>query len=188
VASFFVAGIVIIFVGIFGAAAPAVYKKGLLYLVPSDQRRRVEQALDTVADSLRGWLVGQAVLMVMMAVTTTLGLWLLGIPMALTLGLLAGILELIPYVGAWLSAVPAGLVALLLGPWHLAMTLTLYLALHYPGKVCDGAAGAAPRRPPPPGPDPGRAIPPGRTGGAAGLVRCCAADRHGDRLSEDVLR
>jgi predicted PurR-regulated permease PerM len=130
VASFLLAAVVIVFVGIFGAAETAVYKKGLLHLVPCGQRRRVAQAVDAVDFNLRGWLVGQVCLMVMMAVTTAAGLWLLGIPMALTLGLIAGTLELIPFIGAWLSAVPAALIALLLGPWYLVMTLALYLGLH----------------------------------------------------------
>src|SRR5207248_11487810 len=83
-----------------------------------------------LAFNLRWWLVGQIVLMIMMWGTTTLGLWLLGVPLAMTLGLIAGILELVPYVGPWLSAIPAALIALLLGPWHLLMTLALYLLLH----------------------------------------------------------
>ena len=130
VANFLVAGVVILFVGIFGAAEPHVYKMGLLYLVPPARRRRVAQVVDAVALDLRGWLLGQVILMVMMGATTALGLWLVGVPQALTLGIIAGILELIPYIGAWLSAVPAALIALLLGPWYLAMTLALYLGLH----------------------------------------------------------
>jgi predicted PurR-regulated permease PerM len=54
----------------------------------------------------------------------------LAIPLALTLGLIAGILELIPYVGPWLAAVPAALIALPLGPGHVVTTLALYLGLH----------------------------------------------------------
>jgi predicted PurR-regulated permease PerM len=130
VAGFLEAAAVILFVGIFGAAEPAVYRAGLLHLVPSGQRRRVSEALDAVAFNLRWWLVGQVFLMVLMGVTTAAGLWLLGIPLALALGVIAGVLELIPYIGAWLSAVPAALIALLVSPGHLAMTLALYLALH----------------------------------------------------------
>jgi predicted PurR-regulated permease PerM len=130
VANFLVAGVVILFVGIFGAAEPEVYKNGLLHLVPQARRQRIAQALDAVVYNLRAWMVGQVCLMVLMAVTTALALWLLGIPMALMLGLIAGILELLPYIGAWLSAVPAALIALLVGPGHLLMTLLLFLALH----------------------------------------------------------
>jgi predicted PurR-regulated permease PerM len=125
-----VGAVVILFVGIFGAAEPAVYKKGLLLLVPPGYRQRMAQALEAVVFNLRWWFVGQVCLMVMMAVTTAAALWLIGIPLALTLGLITGVFELIPYIGAWLSAVPAALIALLLGPRYLIMTVALYLGLH----------------------------------------------------------
>jgi predicted PurR-regulated permease PerM len=122
--------VVIFFVGIFGAAEPEVYKAGLLHLVPPSQRQRGSEAIDAIGYNLRWWLVGQIVLMILMWVTTTAGLWLLGVPLALVLGVIAGILELIPYIGAWLSAVPALLMSLLISPTHLLMTLGLYLLLH----------------------------------------------------------
>ena len=125
-----VALIVILFVGIFGAAEPALYRAGFLHLVPPGERLRVAQALDAVVFNLRWWLVGQVCLMVMIGATTAVGLWLLGVPLALALGVITGVLELMPYLGAWISAVPAALIALLHGPWYLVMTLALYLGLH----------------------------------------------------------
>ena len=68
--------------------------------------------------------------MVIIGVTTAIGLALIGVPLALSLGLIAGILEAVPYLGPWLSAVPAVLMALLLSPVHVLATLGLYLALH----------------------------------------------------------
>jgi predicted PurR-regulated permease PerM len=130
VADFLVAILVIFFVGVFGAAEPDVYRAGLLHLVPPSRRRRATQALDAVADNLRWWLAGQVCLMVAVGVVTGAGLWLLGIPLALSLGLVAGLFEMIPYLGPWLSAVPAALVALLIGPWHVLMVLGLYLGVH----------------------------------------------------------
>lgn len=127
---FLIAVLVLIIVGIFGAAEPSQYRTGLLYLVPAPQRGRVDQALDAVVFNLRGWLVGQLCLMVMMGVTTTVGLWLLGVPLALTLGLMAGILEVIPYIGPWISVVPAALIALPMGSHTLVLVLLLYFALH----------------------------------------------------------
>jgi predicted PurR-regulated permease PerM len=115
---------------VFGAAEPEVYKQGLLSIIPQSRRQRVGQALDAIGYNLRWWLVGQFTLMVTLAVTTAVALWLIGIPMALALGMLTGILEMLPYIGAWLSAVPAALVALLLGPWDLVMVLGLYLGVH----------------------------------------------------------
>jgi predicted PurR-regulated permease PerM len=130
VSGFLVAGVVILFVGLFVAAEPELYRAGLLHLVPPANRRRADQTLTAVGYNLRWWLVGQATLMVTMAVTTTVGLWLIGVPLPLALGLIAGIFELVPYVGPWLSAVPAALVALMVSTWHLGMVLGLYLALH----------------------------------------------------------
>jgi predicted PurR-regulated permease PerM len=130
VANFFVTVVLILFVGIFAAAEPDLYKAGVIHLVPPQRRARARQALDALAFNLRWWLVGQVTLMIILAITTTLGLWLLNVPLALTLGIIAGILELIPYIGPWLSAIPAALIALLVSPWHVVMTLGLYLALH----------------------------------------------------------
>jgi predicted PurR-regulated permease PerM len=127
---FIVGVIVILFVGLFGAAEPAVYREGFLHVIPPGQRRRAGEAIDAVAYNLRWWLVGQVMLMVMMWITTTLGLWLIGIPLAVALGVIAGVFEIVPYAGPWLSAVPALLIALLLSPFHLAAVAALYLALH----------------------------------------------------------
>jgi predicted PurR-regulated permease PerM len=130
VLSFLVAAVVILFVGIFGAAEADIYREGALHLVPTRRRQRMEEAVDAVTFNLRWWLLGQVFSMVVMWMATTLGLWLIGVPSALTLGLIAGLLELIPFIGPWVSAVPAALVALILGPYYLLLTLALYLALH----------------------------------------------------------
>lgn len=127
---FLMAAIVILFVGIFGAAEPGVYKRGFLHLIPLQKRERVSQALDAVGFNLRGWLIGQAAQMALIGTTAAVALWLMGIPLALTLGLITGIMEMIPYLGAWLSAVPAALIALQQGPWVCGMVLLLFLALH----------------------------------------------------------
>ena len=68
--------------------------------------------------------------MLIIGATTAAGLSLLGIPLALTLGVLTGLFEIVPYIGAWLSAVPAALIAFQLGPWYSLGTLALYLGIH----------------------------------------------------------
>ncbi len=130
VADFLVAALVILIVGIFGAAEPGLYKAGLFHLVPRAQRPRAGQALEAVTFNLQHWLLGQIALMVIIGATTAVGLWLMGIPLALTLGLLTGVMELIPYVGAWLSAIPALLMAVLVSPLHVVMVAGLFLFLH----------------------------------------------------------
>ncbi len=129
-AGFLEAALVILIVGIFGAAEPGLYKAGLLHLIPPQHRRRTTEAVDAIALNLRHWLVGQVELMVIIAVTTMVSLWLIGVPLALTLGLMAGVLEMVPYIGAMLSALPALMIALLKGPEYLVFTAILYLGVH----------------------------------------------------------
>jgi predicted PurR-regulated permease PerM len=130
VTNFAVSVVIFLFVGIFGAAEPKLYRDGVLALAPLRHRPRATEALDALTYNLHRWLVGQAVLMVIIGATSALGLWLIGIPMALALGVIAGILELIPYVGAWIAAVPAILIALLVSPVHVFLVAGLYLFLH----------------------------------------------------------
>jgi predicted PurR-regulated permease PerM len=125
-----ITAVVILFVGGFGAAEPDQYKRGLFLLVPPQHRPRVGEAVDAVAFNLRWWLMGQVVLMIALWATSTLALWLMGIPLALVLGLITGLFELVPYTGAWISAVPAALIALLVSPGHMVGVLGLYLFLH----------------------------------------------------------
>ncbi len=130
VTAFLVTAVVIFFVGVFGAAEPVLYREGLLHLVPARHRRRATEAVGAVAFNLRWWLLGQVFLMIAIGVSTGVGLWVIGVPLAMTLGIIAGVFELVPYLGPWLSAVPASLMALLVSPSHLIATLALFLALH----------------------------------------------------------
>ncbi len=122
--------IIIIIVGIFGAAEPHLYRDGVLHLFPHSHRQRVREALDAIDFNLRAWIVGQIVLMIVIGITTAVGLGLIGVPLALALGVIAGILEIIPYIGPWISVIPAVLMAVLAGPEKVVLTVALYLALH----------------------------------------------------------
>lgn len=105
-------GVIILVVGIYLAADPGRYRAGLVRLVPPAGRERAGQVLAAMGQALRGFLVGQLVAMVAIGVLTALALWLLGLPNAILLGLLAGLLEFIPYLGPLIAFVPTELVAL----------------------------------------------------------------------------
>lgn len=121
--------VVVLFTGLFLAAQPGLYVRGALQLVPARARPRARQVLHELAHMLRSWLIGQVILMLAIGVVTFAGLTLLGVPMALALALLAGLLEFIPYLGPVLSAVPALLVALSQSPVLAGYTLLLYVAI-----------------------------------------------------------
>jgi len=75
------------------------------------------------------WLGGRFGLMLANGGLTALGLWLLGMPLALSLGLLAGLLNFVPNFGPWIAAIPAVLVAFLQSPQQALYVALLYLAL-----------------------------------------------------------
>jgi predicted PurR-regulated permease PerM len=98
--------------GIFLALDPEGYREGLLLVVPPAQRDRIRVTVNEAASSLQRWLIGQMILMVVVGVATAVVLALLGVPSALALGLIVGLLEFIPFVGPILGYVPLGLAAL----------------------------------------------------------------------------
>ncbi len=89
----------------------------------------MNEVLESVGETLRRWLVGRAILMVVNGVFTALGLWLLGIPLALTLGTIAGLLNFVPNIGPIIAGVPAVLIAWTLGPVPALYVLLLYIFL-----------------------------------------------------------
>jgi predicted PurR-regulated permease PerM len=102
------AGIVLVlFLSIYLAIDPSIYRRGLLYLVPRQSRSRADKMLGEIAGTLRKWLVTQLIAMVVIGVVTTSVLLVLKVRAAVPLGILAGLLEFVPTLGPILSALPA---------------------------------------------------------------------------------
>jgi predicted PurR-regulated permease PerM len=118
--------IVLVFVAIFVASEPDLYHRGLMHLFPHEIRAKAGEVLSATATTLRRWLLMQLIAMISIGVVTTLALLALGVRGAIALGIIAGLLEFIPYVGPILSAVPAVGMALLDSPEK-----ALYVALAY---------------------------------------------------------
>lgn len=116
-------------VGVFFAAQPRLYRRGLLLLVPRRFEERAKELLSEVTGTLQAWLIGQAIAMFAVAVLTTLGLMIAGVPLALALGIIAGLLDLIPLFGPLVAAVPAILIGLtngfLTGVWAAVVSIVV---------------------------------------------------------------
>ena len=121
--------LVVVFAGIYLATQPNFYRIGAIKLVPPTRRKIAAEVMLESERALRLWLKGQAIAMVVVGLLTGIGLWALGMPSALVLGLLAGLLEFIPFAGPIIAAIPAILIALAVSP-ELALWVTLlYLAI-----------------------------------------------------------
>ncbi|TDX26169.1 putative PurR-regulated permease PerM [Modicisalibacter xianhensis] len=123
--------VVVVFIGLFAAFEPSIYRKGLMRLIYPSQRPRIAELLMTLKYRMSWWLIGRLSSMTVIGVLSGVGLWLLDIPMAFTLGLLAGLLSFIPYLGPVMSAVPALLVAFSQSPTSMLHVAILYLAIQF---------------------------------------------------------
>lgn len=83
----------------------------LLTILPPTYEARAIELYAKVRRKIGRWLRGQLLLSLVIGVTVFFGLWLLGVKYSLILGILAGIFELVPYVGPIFSGSVAVLVA-----------------------------------------------------------------------------
>lgn len=121
--------VIVLFITLYVAIDPTVYERGFLRLVPPGGRPRARQVLHALGTALRRWFIGRLLGMAIIGVLTGLGLWLIGVPLALMLGLLAGLLNFVPYIGPIIAFVPAALLALMQSQAALVWVFGLYVAI-----------------------------------------------------------
>lgn len=123
ITNFFVA----ILLAVYLAAEPKLYTEGFTKLFPIEKRGRVHEILAQIGDTLRWWLIGKIGSMFAIGILTWIGLSIIGVPLALTLGLIAGLFSFIPNFGPILSAIPAILLAFIDSPITSVYVIGLYI-------------------------------------------------------------
>jgi len=118
---------IIILLGIFLTVNPGVYKEGILKLVPGYNKSLVKNVIDRISHDLKGWLKGTVLSIILITVLITIGLTIMEIPVALVLGLIAGILKIIPNFGSLAAMVPGILLALTIGTNTTIITALIYI-------------------------------------------------------------
>ena len=120
----------IFFVGLYLAASPAIYRDGVLILLAREHRARGRAVLSALGKALRWWLLGRAVTMTLMGLLTWLALSLADMPLALILGVIAGLFLFVPYLGSVAAAIPAILIALVESPAKALWIAVIYSGVH----------------------------------------------------------
>jgi predicted PurR-regulated permease PerM len=118
---------IIMFLGIFFTASPDLYKDGILVLVPADKKPLAHRIIDRISLALKGWLKGMLLSMVLITILIAVGLTIIGIPVAMVLGFITGILEIIPNFGPLIAMAPGVLLALTIGGGTAIIVALLYI-------------------------------------------------------------
>ncbi len=105
-------------------------KRFLASVTPAEHRPYVANLAERIQSKLGAWLRGQLFLMLIIAVLIFLGLSFLKVEFALTLALLAGLFEIVPYVGPILAGLTAITLAFLQSPVLALLVLILFLVAH----------------------------------------------------------
>jgi predicted PurR-regulated permease PerM len=131
IGNIFSSAILFIFVflsAIYLTQSAASYRDAMVRMLPAFYQPEVVELLRRIGKVWMAFFKGQVLLMVIIGVICWAGLALLGVPGALSLGIIAGLLEIVPNLGPIVATIPAVVVALLQGSTHLPVN-NLVLAL-----------------------------------------------------------
>jgi predicted PurR-regulated permease PerM len=109
---------------------PEFLSEGLLRLIPRRRHQQVRHILETMRLRLQGWMNGTFLAMLFFGVGVGIGLWILGIPLSLPFGILAGMFGIIPFFGSFMGGFLPALVALTISPLKLVLVLVLFLLVN----------------------------------------------------------
>ena len=103
--------------------------QSLLQLVPKSRRESISELISAIEEKVGFYIAGQGVLCLVIGILSLVTYLLIGLPNALVLALVAGVLEAVPLVGPLLGAIPAGVIALSIAPskliWVVVATLVI---------------------------------------------------------------
>lgn len=124
-----ISALVILIISIYLAVQEKGIKKFFMSITPPEHQAYMMAMAEKIQIKMGGWLWGQLFLALIVAILTFLGLSLLGVPYALILALLAGLLEVVPYLGPIIASIPAIIIAFLQSPFLALLTLILYIVI-----------------------------------------------------------
>ncbi len=124
-----IAVVVVLILAFFLVAEKTALVKAIAFVAPAEYQPFVMQVSGKMRERLGAWLRGQLLLMLAIFTLTYIALSIMGVPYAIILALIAGMLEIIPFIGPWLSAVPAVILALSISPLHALVIAGIYFVI-----------------------------------------------------------
>ena len=118
------------FLALYLSLAEKGIEKLLLMLTPEEDHAQALSIASRMQGKVSQWLFGQMLLMLIAFTMYYIGLSLLGVPYALAIAFFGGLMEILPYIGPVLAAVPALLASLLISPVLGVSTLIFYVIAH----------------------------------------------------------
>lgn len=103
--------------------------QSLLLLIPQNQRESIGELIGAMESKVGFYIVGQSILCLIIGVLALVAYLLIGLPNALVLALVAGLLEAVPMVGPLLGAIPAAVIALSISPAKLVWVIVASLVI-----------------------------------------------------------
>lgn len=104
-------------------------KKFFISITPNRHQEYVVSLAERIKEKIGKWMIGQLFLILIIFVFYFIVLYLLGVPYALVLAMLGGLLEIIPYLGPIVSAIPAVILGFVVSPLTGLMVLALYVII-----------------------------------------------------------
>jgi predicted PurR-regulated permease PerM len=119
----------VLFISLYTLAEAPKMRRFIFSLFPPGRREKVINILDEMAGAMGGFVRGTVIVAILVGFLTFIGLSLIGVRFSLVLGLIAGVLELLPYLGPILASIPMLLVALLESPTQALIVLIFFVIL-----------------------------------------------------------
>ncbi len=122
-------GLVVLIATVYMVIRPEPWVEGFVSLFPAGWRQRAREVLWEMYHAVQRWFIGQLAAMTFIAVFWAVSLWAIGVPFALLLGILSGLISFVPYVGATVSVVLPALLALISEPFTLVYVILAFVVI-----------------------------------------------------------
>jgi predicted PurR-regulated permease PerM len=119
---------IIVFLGIFFTSDPSIYKEGILFLFPAQKKSTGRNILNRISISLKGWLKSMLISMLLITILVAVSLNFIGMPVTMVLGLITGLLEIIPNFGPVIAMIPGVLIAITISTKTAVIVALIYIA------------------------------------------------------------